>query len=228
MKLKTLMIGVFAGALMLPTTAQAQMFDGNTLIGAGLGGVLGSQLAGSGARTEGSYIGAALGGLIGSSMSRRNSRYGGGYYGGGNYQGGLRGHSYYGGSYGTFGGTYYPSMPAPHYVRGPNVVQTYTYPSMRTYVYQPAPRIIQPPVVRHVYHPAPVLAPVVHKVIHHTPAPVQPVRTVHIYKQAAPTQIIVPAPVLTLPAPQSGVYCYAGSSKRYDSHGHEIGSGNCN
>jgi len=80
-------------------------------IGAVVGGVLGSQVAGNGARTEGSVLGAVLGGVAGAAIAgngnngRRN--YGGngyynsntGYYGG--YNNGYRtvGHSGYGHSY---------------------------------------------------------------------------------------------------------------------------------
>ena len=51
-----------------------------TVIGAGLGGAIGSNLAGSGVRQEGTAIGAALGGLAGYALAngRSNARYGSG------------------------------------------------------------------------------------------------------------------------------------------------------
>jgi len=68
----------------VPTTAQAQLFggfDNGTLLGgaagAGLGGVIGSNLAGSGVRDEGTAIGAALGGLAGASFANRQSNFAG-------------------------------------------------------------------------------------------------------------------------------------------------------
>ena len=50
-----------------------------TAVGAGLGGVIGSNIAGSGQRQEGTAIGAVIGGLAGYSLAngRSNSRYGG-------------------------------------------------------------------------------------------------------------------------------------------------------
>ncbi len=79
-------------------------------VGAVLGGVLGSQVAGSGARTEGSVLGAVLGGVAGAAIAGNGSNgrrhYGGngyynsntGYYGGynnGYHTGGhSHGHSY--------------------------------------------------------------------------------------------------------------------------------------
>ncbi len=101
MKMKLFASVVFATGLMVSTNASAQIFgglDNNSLIGATLGGVLGSQLAGSGARTEGSAIGAVLGGLAGSALSSNRSNYYGGYvpaYG--------RGFGGYGSSWGNDG-----------------------------------------------------------------------------------------------------------------------------
>ena len=244
MKLKLISGAALMAALIIPATANAQMFDRNVLIGAGLGGVIGSNLAGGGVQDEGTAIGAVLGGLAGAAYSNKSSRYGGyssGYnYGGGSgygynsgFQGGLGGQPYFGGNY---GGSYAPApMPAPQYIHsGQYVSRTYVTPSTRTYYYQPAPQIVQPPKVTHVYHPAPRVEPVIHRIVHHVPAaPAPQIKTVHIYQPAPapvyvpePAPIYVPAPVRVLPAPQpSGVYCYAGSSKRYDYKGREINTG---
>ena len=87
--MKSLYLGAAIAALSLaPATAQAQVFpnnfDGDTLagglIGAGVGGAIGSNLAGGGVQDEGTAIGAALGGLAGANIA--NSRRGGGYGGG--------------------------------------------------------------------------------------------------------------------------------------------------
>ncbi len=88
--MKILSITVAAAALLLaPTTANAQLFGGldnstvlGGLAGAGLGGAIGSNLAGSGNRDEGTAIGAALGGLAGASFGNRNSNYYGNPYAG--------------------------------------------------------------------------------------------------------------------------------------------------
>ena len=68
----------------MPATAQAQLFgglDNGTLLGgaagAGLGGVIGSNLAGSGVQDEGTAIGAVLGGLAGASFANSRSNFGG-------------------------------------------------------------------------------------------------------------------------------------------------------
>jgi len=99
------------------------------LIGAVAGGVIGSQLAGHGSRTEGSVIGAVVGGVAGAAIAgdgSSNHHYNRGYYGhnsgyyGGNY-GGNRG--YYGGNSGYYGGQsgYYNSYPTYR--------TTYSYPT---------------------------------------------------------------------------------------------------
>ena len=90
-----------AALALVPATASAQFsgVNGNTVLGgaagAGIGGVLGSQIAGSGNRTEGAVIGAVLGGLGGSAIANRrsNARYssgpvvGGGFGAAGAYNG---------------------------------------------------------------------------------------------------------------------------------------------
>lgn len=88
--MKFLSLTAAAAALLLaPTTAHAQLFGGfdnssvlGGLAGAGIGGAIGSNLAGSGNRDEGTAIGAALGGLAGVAYGNRNSRYGGNPYAG--------------------------------------------------------------------------------------------------------------------------------------------------
>ena len=73
----------------VPATANAQLFgnlDNNTVLGgtagAGLGAVLGSQIAPSGNRTEGAAIGALAGGLLGASYGNSRSNYYGNPYAG--------------------------------------------------------------------------------------------------------------------------------------------------
>lgn len=88
MKLLTLLIST-AALTALPVTANAQLlggFDNNTLlggtIGAGLGGAIGSNLAGSGVRDEGTAIGAVLGGLAGAAYGNSRSQFAGNPYAG--------------------------------------------------------------------------------------------------------------------------------------------------
>lgn len=101
---------------------QHQSSSGDQLLGAGIGaiagGVLGSQLAGNGARTEGSVLGAVIGGVAGAAIAgdgNSNRGYNQGYY---NPQTG-----YYNGGY-TQGGYYqqtpryttsYGHQPQPYY-----------------------------------------------------------------------------------------------------------------
>ena len=75
--------------LALSTTANAQLFgglDNNTVFaggaGAGLGAVIGRQIAPRGNRTEGAAIGALVGGLGGAAYGNQKSRYGGNPYAG--------------------------------------------------------------------------------------------------------------------------------------------------
>ncbi|MEP6342804.1 MAG: glycine zipper domain-containing protein [Maricaulaceae bacterium] len=75
--------------LALSTTANAQLFggfDNNTVLaggaGAGLGAVIGRQIAPRGNRTEGAAIGALVGGLGGAAYGNQKSRYGGNPYAG--------------------------------------------------------------------------------------------------------------------------------------------------
>jgi len=64
-----------AAMALIPATASAQFGGLNTnslfggTAGAGIGGVIGSQIAGSGNRTEGAVIGAVVGGLAGSTLA---------------------------------------------------------------------------------------------------------------------------------------------------------------
>ena len=81
--MKILMTTVAVAAMaFVPATAQAQLFgglDNGTLLGgtvcAGLGGAIGSNLAGAGQRDEGTAIGAALGGLAGAAYGNSRSNY---------------------------------------------------------------------------------------------------------------------------------------------------------
>lgn len=75
--------------LSTPMAAQAQLFgnfDNNTVLGgaagAGVGAIIGSQLAPSGNRTEGSAIGAVAGGLLGAAYGNSQSNYYGNPYAG--------------------------------------------------------------------------------------------------------------------------------------------------
>ena len=88
-----------ASVVLAPLSASAQMFDGRSLIGtgigAGIGGAIGSNLAGGGVQDEGTAIGALLGGAIGYGIANRGQS-------GGNF-GPYRGDygSTYGGNYGS-------------------------------------------------------------------------------------------------------------------------------
>ena len=83
--MKILMTTVAVAAMaFVPATAQAQLFggfDNGTLLGgaagAGLGGVIGSNLAGSGRGDEGTAIGAVVGGLAGASFANQQSNFAG-------------------------------------------------------------------------------------------------------------------------------------------------------
>ena len=78
---KHLLAAGIAAATLLPTFALAQQTCeqqannnrvAGTVIGAGLGAVLGSQVSGRGARTEGSVIGAIGGAIAGNQIAKRN------------------------------------------------------------------------------------------------------------------------------------------------------------
>lgn len=78
---KTLLAAGIAAAALLPTFALAQQTCeqsnnnriAGTVIGAGLGAILGSQVAGHGAKTEGSVIGAIGGGVLGNQIAKSRS-----------------------------------------------------------------------------------------------------------------------------------------------------------
>ncbi|MCF6221593.1 MAG: hypothetical protein L3J65_10820 [Robiginitomaculum sp.] len=241
MKMKIITATLFTGALMLSTSASAQLFggnNGNTLLGAGigasLGGVLGSNLAGTGVQQEGTAIGALLGGIAGASLANSGgSRYGGsgssGRYGdfvpayGPGY-----GNGYGMSSYGAFGGSYargnaysygynYPlaaPMPAPQYIRGGSLVNTYIIPHTSYKVYHPAPA----PKIKyeHIYQPQQVITK---RIVHSAPAP--KIEYEHVYAPA-------PAPIVNVLPTPTGTYCYAGSDKRYDRLGNLVSAGACN
>ena len=88
--MKFLMTTVAVAAMaFVPATAQAQLFgglDNGTLlggtVGAGIGGAIGSNLAGSGVRDEGTAIGAVIGGLAGAAYANSRSSYYGNPYAG--------------------------------------------------------------------------------------------------------------------------------------------------
>lgn len=117
-----------------------------TAIGAGVGGAIGSNLAGSGQRQEGTAIGAVLGGVAGYSLANRTARpryngpaYSGNVYGGGTYGAGYRG-AYssgpyvdaqagigYGTGFNEFTGAYPPAPYAPTSYSGGTVSIPTTY-----------------------------------------------------------------------------------------------------
>ncbi|WP_421932179.1 glycine zipper 2TM domain-containing protein [Phenylobacterium sp.] len=77
---KTLLAAGIAAAALLPTFALAQQTCepnnnrvAGTVIGAGLGAILGSQVAGHGAKTEGSVIGAIGGAIAGNQIAKSRS-----------------------------------------------------------------------------------------------------------------------------------------------------------
>ena len=86
-----------------------------TAIGAGIGGAIGSNLAGSGQRQEGTAIGAVLGGVAGYSLANRTARprYNGQAYAGNGYG--------YGGGYNGATGAYVPVPYAPTAYTGGSV-----------------------------------------------------------------------------------------------------------
>jgi len=77
--LRPITTAAIAAMTLIPATASAQFGGVNTnslfggTVGAGLGGVVGSQIAGSGNRTEGAVIGAVVGGLAGSTFANSQS-----------------------------------------------------------------------------------------------------------------------------------------------------------
>lgn len=163
MKNFKLALAVCAAATVLaPLSASAQIFDGRSLIGtgigAGIGGAIGSNLAGGGVQDEGTAIGALVGGAIGYGIAN-NSRSGGqfgpyrGDYGstyGGNYgpiYGGHQGSNhggYYGGGTSRYGSNYPGS--------GYNIGGGYTYESYNSYGYTaPAPAPVYMPPAQYVY-----------------------------------------------------------------------------
>lgn len=136
--MKILSLSVAAAALLLtPTAANAQFFGGfgnssafGGLAGAGIGGAIGSNVAGSGNRTEGALIGAALGGLAGSALTSQPSRYGNSGFGGNGFAGnGFGAGSHFGNIHpagfgpGFAGPSYGPAfgggIPAPFPIAGP-------------------------------------------------------------------------------------------------------------
>jgi uncharacterized protein YcfJ len=141
---------------------QHQSGNSDQLIGAGIGavigGVAGSQLAGNGARTEGSVLGAVIGGVAGAAIAgdgRSNNR---GYYQGGYNQGGYYNQQtgyYHGGGYNQ-GGYYqgnttyhYPQghsqygYSQPYYNQGHHTTYTTTY-QQPFYRYDPQPYYVRP------------------------------------------------------------------------------------
>ncbi|GEM_PF-6193550 len=158
-------------------------------VGAALGGVLGSQLAGHGARTEGSAIGAVLGGLAGYGLthtSGQNSVQGSTRYG--------SAPSGYGTGYSTFGAVPVSAptpLPPVQYIQGQSVVESYTVPEVTTHVYQPAP--LPAPVVRHVYETPQVIT---NTVIHHQPVIT---KTVHVTRPEYRSEVVYENQTVNVP-----------------------------
>jgi outer membrane lipoprotein SlyB len=102
--MKTLLtLSVATAALAFSAPAHAQFlgggFDNSTVLGglagAGLGGALGSNIAGSGNRDEGTAIGALVGGLAGAAYGNSRSNYSGNPYAG-QFNPGFSGQSFLG------------------------------------------------------------------------------------------------------------------------------------
>ncbi|WP_427454634.1 glycine zipper 2TM domain-containing protein [Litorimonas sp. WD9-15] len=101
-------------------------------IGAIAGGVLGSQLAGNGARTEGSVLGAVIGGVAGAAIASDGSSNRGYHSNGGYYQTQHRG-GYYNPQTGYYNnGGYYQQPAQTYYNQGYAPQGYYNYPT-RTY-----------------------------------------------------------------------------------------------
>jgi len=228
-KLKLSLAVCAASVVLAPMSASAQMFDGRSLIGtgigAGIGGAIGSNLAGGGVQDEGTAIGALLGGAIGYGIANRGqsgANYGpyrgdyGSTYGG--HYGSAHGHGYHGGYSGgasRYGNNY------PGNVYGYRNGYSYGYHNTSSY-YAPAPAPAYLPPAQYVYGGS-VVSQVYtvpqYSSYTYTPQPV--INTVQ-------TQV-VSSPPSTYVAPElMSTYCYAGSSKRYDSRGYLIRSSSCN
>ena len=218
-----------ASALLAPISASAQMFDGRSIIGtgigAGIGGAIGSNLAGGGVQDEGTAIGALVGGAIGYGLA--NSTRGGGNYGpyrgdygstyGGNYgpaHGGYNtgyntGASRYGSNYPGNGYGYSNSGYSNSYSYGSSYSNSSYYTSAPAPVYFPQPQYVYGGnVVSQVY--------------------TVPHYTTYSYTPQVRTQIIRSAPSQYVAPELMSTYCRTAPTRRYDSHGHLITSGGCN
>ncbi len=224
LKLNALACGMLASVFLITTPASAQIYGGNggkTLLGAGigtgLGGILGSNLAGTGVQQEGTAIGAVLGGIAGAAIANRNanrsprlrsSRYGGfmpsygpGY--GSDYRYAKNRRTSV--PYSTFGGSYVNTNV------GTNYSGTYIQPPFVPPVYWPR---IQPNMLRGTqYIQGPNLVqiytiPYITQQIHYPPV-----------------QYIRPAPTHDIrPAPTHGI-CYGGINKPHVRRGYRITTG---
>lgn len=223
-------------------------FNGrNPYVGAGLGaiagGVLGSNLAASNAQQEGTALGAVLGGVAGYAMSNRNaarSRYGSyGSYGsnGTGYSNGYSngyssgGQHYVGQQYGGNTG-YQPAstMPAPQSYYSHNVTTQYVQPAPiahagpymnapQSYAFAPAnigTSFGHAPYANTSYNNVttyPVNSPVYRPTVRHHVRPAlpmfAPIRAPH--RRANGYNLI-----------DSGLYCYANSSVKYNSIGQAV------
>ncbi len=246
-------LAIVAASTAFAAPASAQFgggLDGDGLlgaaIGAGIGGVIGSNLAAGDVQQEGTALGAVLGGVAGYAIAS-----------GGNDRG-YRGHSYggpgyYGGSYGHPGGNYYGGSRYGNYPSGySRYGQSSRYGNQYHYQYQynhgyqggyqggyvmappamPAPQYIHSGQYVSSIHPGPV-----HTYYHVTQpqVTVQPVQYQQIQVQqdygfstsscslaggSSSTQISGGWSDGAIPTGE--VLCYSGSSARYDHMGRRI------
>lgn len=64
------MIASLAALMVAPTATQAACKTTGTLVGAGLGGLLGNAVASRGVKTEGTVLGAGVGAVVGNQVAR--------------------------------------------------------------------------------------------------------------------------------------------------------------
>ena len=246
---------ILAFALGLSTTSHAQLFgglDNNTLLGgatgAGLGAVIGSNIAPSGNRTEGSAIGALVGGLAGASFGNQRSTYYGNPYAG-QFNPGFNGGNLFGTLAGAGIGGAIGSNLAGSGVRQEGTTIGATLGGLAGYALanrgrgqssrQHVPAYGQAYPYYGGGYATPQFQPTPYNVVsqpftqtHYVsgttfsnPAPiVQPRPIILPPKYIQPT--ITQLPAIHAPATPTQAVCYSGSTKRYDLKGHLIR--NCN
>ena len=102
-----------------------------TAVGVGLGGAIGSNLAGSGVREEGTALGALIGGVAGYALSNR--RAGGAWNGYGGYGYDAPAYAPVGGPVGGYGGSYGGGFQQPVYSQPTYVQPSYRAPTTTTF-----------------------------------------------------------------------------------------------